>query len=603
MWDLDPNISAPGCEPPGKAAPKAADLARALETGDIVQVAQTAEEIAYHVSSRSEDAGGDSTVDAELLRRAWEFAEDHLCKALAVGDSLKVIRCSRLMEALALNDEAASTVNTYVTGGSSSSSQKKKKAEREVQGRNSRSSSVAPSSGSGASSRVARRNAAAVLVAQQALARNRIESAAAANLTPPSTAVAPGSASSFGSLPSMDSDSAGKLTQLATPTSTATLTPMLSGRHPGRGRVKHTAEETGAPSRSSSSSSSGSFDERRLADSVFDSAARLAGDQSSKVEVSEFDAKAAAAFEMPMIVEPAKEDSNAQSASGVHQSLSVDGNLSSAEGNVVAVVPSALGLASTARTACRPMTPPMPEVPFAAIQDMQDATSPSIPARPLPAARTAPSRRNGGRARGSSRRIANAAGGGLVRDFWEAEVQAAVQKRAPAELLWALQFAEEVGVAPQRLANARQVLSELGEAITSSLTRPNASSSSPREALDSRAKSVEAIRLAEELGVDGPRLAEAWLSVAERSGDPHYVEQEMRKAREAGVPERRLEEAQQYADTLRAEELRAAAARRIAESTEATIERRSSGSFSTARPESTVPCSTSASSCATSLAA
>lgn len=162
-----------------------------------------------------------------------------------------------------------------------------------------------------------------------------------------------------------------------------------------------------------------------------------------------------------------------------------------------------------------------------------------------------------------------------VRGFWEAEVENAWRRRDAGELAWALQLADEAGVPADRLEPARLALTQLAQAALVDAVQQG-----------DPAKTAQALRTAESLGVGATHLAEARLMAAEFARDPHLIAQELRLAEEAGVAPERIAEAMQlvqlFKDAERHGSLRP-------NRSEGEMTARDSGATCSTRPSSSCP--------------
>lgn len=126
---------------------------------------------------------------------------------------------------------------------------------------------------------------------------------------------------------------------------------------------------------------------------------------------------------------------------------------------------------------------------------------------------------------------------------WQSEIAVALHRGDAAELLMAVQLAEEAGLAAGEVQAARASLRELASgALAYALQRGDA------------VQTAEALLVAEESGVGAMQIAEARLAAAEQSRDPHTIDQELCAAEEAGVSASRVQEARDRARNLRVAE-------------------------------------------------
>lgn len=145
----------------------------------------------------------------------------------------------------------------------------------------------------------------------------------------------------------------------------------------------------------------------------------------------------------------------------------------------------------------------------------------------------------------AGRRPSNSPG---VMEYWEEEVHAAWGRRDAADLAWALQLAEEAGVSESKLQAPRAALAQLAQVTLAEAARRGDSYTL-----------IQALRIAEELGLAHEVLAEARLTAAEFWRDPHLFAQELGHAREAGLPPARLDAASKVLQALHQAEEDAAA--------------------------------------------
>lgn len=129
---------------------------------------------------------------------------------------------------------------------------------------------------------------------------------------------------------------------------------------------------------------------------------------------------------------------------------------------------------------------------------------------------------------------------GCFASFWEAEVLDAWRRQDAQDLAWALELAVEAGVEVSRLDGPRLALKDLAERELNS-------------ALEQGDHMVcsSALRTAEMLGVNEVLLSEARLIIAERTGDPFLILQEVAAIRRCGHLISRLDEVSARAEAAK----------------------------------------------------
>lgn len=146
---------------------------------------------------------------------------------------------------------------------------------------------------------------------------------------------------------------------------------------------------------------------------------------------------------------------------------------------------------------------------------------------------------------------------------WRSQIAVAMQQGDASELLMAVQLAEAAGLSAGEVQVARASLREFAStALASALQSADA------------VQMAEALLVAELSGVGAVQIAEARLRAAERSRDPHTIDQELCAAEAAGVAAGRMQEARDRARNFRMVEVADAASessRRLSSTTCSTL--------------------------------